>query len=238
MAVARAERAERHALIELDVVADDRRLADDDAGAVVDEEIFADLRAGVDVNAGRTVGILAHDARDERNLALVELVRYAVDEDRVQAGVGEDDLLLAAGGGVAVEVCGHVLHEHGLDLRQAAQEAVAHGARALAQLRLVLDRVGKRQMHLLAEVGVDLAEQELRKRLGRDVRHRAAREICREEHLLQVLNDLDDDLAVWHAQLLAVHGYLGRLVAVGDLCRDGVQQTFLRHGWDTPSSFT
>ena len=39
--------AERHALIDLDVVADDRRLADDDAGAVVDEEIFADLRAGV-----------------------------------------------------------------------------------------------------------------------------------------------------------------------------------------------
>lgn len=104
------------------------RLADDDAGAVVDEEIFADLRAGVDVNAGRAVGVLAHDARDERNFALVELVRHAVDEDRVQAGVGEDDLLLAAGGGVAVEVCGHVLHEHGLDLRQAAQEPGSHTA--------------------------------------------------------------------------------------------------------------
>ena len=51
--VARTERAERHALIELDVVADDRRLADDDAGAVVDEEVFADLGAGVDVDTGR-----------------------------------------------------------------------------------------------------------------------------------------------------------------------------------------
>ena len=149
-------------------------------------------------------------------------MRYAVDEDRVQAGVGEDDLLLAAGGGSPSSW----LHEHGLDLRQAAQEAVAHGARALAQLRLVLDRVGKRQVHLLAQVGVDLAEQELRKRLGRDVRHRAAREIRREEHLLQVLDDLDDDLAVGHAQLLAVHGHFGRFVAVGDLCRHGVQQTF------------
>ena len=236
--MARAERAERHALIELDVIADDRCLADDDAGAVVDEEILADLRTGVDVDTCRAVGVLAHDARDERDLALIELVRHAVDEDRVQAGVGEDDFLLAAGGGIAVEVCGHVLHEHGLDLRQTAQEPVAHGARARAQLGLVLDRVGKRQVHLLAEVGVDLAEQELRKRLGRDVRHRAAREICREEHLLQILNDLDDDLAVGHAQLLAVHGYLGRLVAVGDLRRDGVQQTFLRHDGDTPSSFT
>ena len=44
------ERAERRALIELDVVADDRRLADDDARTVVDEEVFADLRAGVDVD--------------------------------------------------------------------------------------------------------------------------------------------------------------------------------------------
>ena len=49
---------------------------------------------------------------------------------------------------------------------------------------------------------------------------------------------VDDDLAVGHAQLLAVHGYLGRLVAVGDLRRDGVQQTFLRHDGDTPFSFT
>ena len=85
------------------------------------------------------MGVLAHDARDERNLALVELVRHAVDEDRVQAGVGEDDLLLAAGGGVALEVCRHVLHEDGLDLRQAAQEPVADGVRALAQLALVRD---------------------------------------------------------------------------------------------------
>ena len=35
-------------LIELDVVADDRRLADDDARTVVDEEVFADLRAGTE----------------------------------------------------------------------------------------------------------------------------------------------------------------------------------------------
>ena len=238
VAVARAERAERHALIELDVVADDRRLADDDAGAVVDEEVFADLGAGVDVDAGRAVGIFAHDARDERHAALIQLVRDAVDEDGIQTGVGEDDLLLAAGGGVAVEVCGHVLHEDGLDLRQAAQEAVADGVCALAQLALVRDRVGKGQMHLLAQVGVDLAEQELRKRLSRDVRHRAAREIRREEHLLQILNDLDDDLAVGHAQVLAVHGHLGGLVAVGDLCGNGVQQTFLCHDGQSPFRFS
>ena len=48
----RRKRAERCALIELDIVADDRRLADDDARAVVDEEVFSDLRTGVDVDTG------------------------------------------------------------------------------------------------------------------------------------------------------------------------------------------
>ena len=59
----RGERAERHTLIELDVVADVRRLADDDAGAVVNEEVRADLRAGVDVDAGVAVGCLLYTSR-------------------------------------------------------------------------------------------------------------------------------------------------------------------------------
>ena len=36
-------------------------LADDDAGAVVDEEVSADLRPGVDVDAGAAVGVFRHD---------------------------------------------------------------------------------------------------------------------------------------------------------------------------------
>ena len=39
-------------MIEFDVIADNRRLTNDDAGAMVDEEIFPYLRARVDVNAG------------------------------------------------------------------------------------------------------------------------------------------------------------------------------------------
>ena len=51
-----AERPERHALIELDAVADLARLADHDARAVVDEEVLADLRAGMDVDPGARIG--------------------------------------------------------------------------------------------------------------------------------------------------------------------------------------
>ena len=48
--------AERDALVERDVVADLRRLADHDAVAVVDEEPVADLRGRVDLDAGERAG--------------------------------------------------------------------------------------------------------------------------------------------------------------------------------------
>jgi len=61
IAIGHAERAERDALIELHVVADEARLADDDAGAMVDEEALADARARVDVDAGARVRLLGDD---------------------------------------------------------------------------------------------------------------------------------------------------------------------------------
>ena len=42
--------AQCHALVEMTIVADLRRLADDDAHAVIDEQPFADLGAGVDLD--------------------------------------------------------------------------------------------------------------------------------------------------------------------------------------------
>src|SRR5262249_17367343 len=62
-----AERAEGHALIDLDVIADAGGLTDDDAGAVVDEEGLADGRAGVDVDARYRVRVLGHDPRQHRD---------------------------------------------------------------------------------------------------------------------------------------------------------------------------
>ena len=43
--------AERHALQDRDVVLDHRRLADDQAGRVIEEDALADARGGVDVDA-------------------------------------------------------------------------------------------------------------------------------------------------------------------------------------------
>ena len=52
----RAGAAEGDALVEVAVVADLRRFADDDAHAVIDEETLADRGAGVDLNAGEIAG--------------------------------------------------------------------------------------------------------------------------------------------------------------------------------------
>ena len=73
-----AERAERHALVELHVVANDRGLADDYAGAMVDVEAAPDGGARVDVDAGQGVGVLGDDARDERHALQVQRVGDAL----------------------------------------------------------------------------------------------------------------------------------------------------------------
>ena len=96
-------------MIELDVVADDRRLTDDDACTVVDEEVFADLRTGVDVDTGLGVRVLGHHARDHRDLVLIQLVRDAVDEDGKHAGIREQHFLLAVSRRIALKVRRQVL---------------------------------------------------------------------------------------------------------------------------------
>ena len=97
-----AEGAEGHALVELHVLADVARLADDDAGAVIDEEIAADRGAGVNVDAGAAMSPLAHHAGNERDADLVQQVSEAIDGDRFETGVAKNDFRRRFAGGVAV----------------------------------------------------------------------------------------------------------------------------------------
>ena len=56
---------EGNALIEGDVIANDTRLANDDASAVVDGEIFANLGTRMDVDTRFGMGLLSDDAGDD-----------------------------------------------------------------------------------------------------------------------------------------------------------------------------
>ena len=88
-----AERPEGHALVELDVVADHRRLADDHAGAVVDAEALADGRARMDVDAGARVGDLGQQPGQDGDALGVELVRDPVDRGGEEARIRGDHLV-------------------------------------------------------------------------------------------------------------------------------------------------
>ena len=106
-----ARAAERHALIQQTVVADLGRLADDDAGAVVDDEAAADRRAGVNFDAGPELRPLGHGAGDEKAAMAVKPVRDAVIDRCVQAVIQQDDLNGRPRGGVVLFVCADILQK-------------------------------------------------------------------------------------------------------------------------------
>src|SRR5579883_1933106 len=84
------ERAERDALINFHVIADDGCAADDDARAVIYEEWRADARRRMYVNACALVRVFGHRARDERHVQFINFVREAIDRYRVMTGIAED----------------------------------------------------------------------------------------------------------------------------------------------------
>ena len=63
--------AERHALVERDIVTDNRGFADHDTAAVVDEQAMPDLGAGVDFDAGFPSCALREQARIEKVSVLI-----------------------------------------------------------------------------------------------------------------------------------------------------------------------
>ena len=66
--------------------------AEDDAHAVVDEQALADLRAGVDLDAGLMPAPLADPSGKEEVLVLEQPVGNAVIHQNVKARVKQDDL--------------------------------------------------------------------------------------------------------------------------------------------------
>ena len=95
LALVFAGAAQRHALIQQAVVADDGGFADDHAHAVVDEQTFSDLCAGVDLDACLVSGTLGDDACDGEPFVLVEPVGTAVAAHRFQTGVRQQNLQTA-----------------------------------------------------------------------------------------------------------------------------------------------
>ena len=88
-------------LIQFDPATDGAGLADDDAGAVVDEERRTDRRSGMDVDAGPAVGQLRHHPGDDGHLQDVQAVGDAIDDDRPEGGIAQNDFIRADRRGVS-----------------------------------------------------------------------------------------------------------------------------------------
>ena len=129
--LARRERLRHQAypLVHLHVAADDGGLADNGAGAVVHEEMRADLRAWMEIHAGAGMGPLGHDSGDEGDFLEIELMRQPLDGDGFNARISDDHFLFAEGSRVAVVGRLRVGLEQVADARQAGQEFDGQGVR-------------------------------------------------------------------------------------------------------------
>ena len=112
-------------LIDLHMVADDGGLTHNDAGAMVDEEVFADGGAGMDVDTGDGMGVLRHDPRQHRNAQIVQNVGQPVNGDGEQTRIAENDLIHAVGCRVAGIKGLHIGLGYGTDLGDIPEEGQA-----------------------------------------------------------------------------------------------------------------
>ena len=100
-----ARAAERNALGEVAVVADDGGLADHDAHAVVDEQALADRSRRVNLDARPQAIEVGDQPGQERDARLMQRVRQAVQLPSLETGVGQDDRNRAMCRRVAVKRC-------------------------------------------------------------------------------------------------------------------------------------
>ncbi|MDT4845608.1 hypothetical protein FQZ97_796010 [compost metagenome] len=120
LALVPAGAAEGHALVEGDVVADLRGLADDDAHAMVDEEAPADLRPRMDLDAGEPAPEVGHQARQPLPAGHPQGMSHAVQPDGMEARITGEHLEGIARSRVTVEYALNVFShafEHHLSLR-------------------------------------------------------------------------------------------------------------------------
>ena len=114
--------AERYALVKADVIADDGCLAHNNASPVVDTEIFADLRAGMDVDARAGMRHFRNDAWEDRYAKLEECMSRPLVEHGVYGGITEDDFTDTFGRRVAIEDGFDIGRKQVFDMRKLVYE--------------------------------------------------------------------------------------------------------------------
>ena len=229
-------RAEGDAVIELHVVSDHAGFADHGAGAVIDEKVRTNFRAGVNVHPGAAVRPFGHDAGDKRDFAEVQFVREALHGDGLDERVGDDDFVLAQRGGITVERGLGV----GLQERADAREILQKIERELVGVRAVLGarQVGGRGVgEALADFFIEAAEDGIHESGGLDADfgklHGAVVEKSGEQQPQQIDGDAGDGALgreIFPVEMIdASHGGVGSQQLIGEL---GDGDVHARSIWD------
>ena len=94
--------AQRHTVINRAVITNFGGLAKDDAHTVVDEQLAANLRAGVNLNAGQVPRQLADQPRQKKALMIIQKMCNLMRYQHMKAGVQDNNLRHIACGGVLI----------------------------------------------------------------------------------------------------------------------------------------
>ena len=193
-----AQRAERYALINLHIIADDAGFPHDNARSVVNEKAFPNFRAGIDVYARAAVRVFGHHAGDDGHPAFKEEMRHAVDVYCLYAGIRDGDLLRRAGGGVSVVrrlyVKPHLAADFGNFLYERAAR-LFRKHKAVARLHaFILHHVDERLFDFPREHGDDAVHGLPRHKAQGGAVHRLRAVGAREKKPLYVRKYVDDVL--------------------------------------------
>lgn len=88
-------------MVEPHAIPNDRRLADDDTGSMIDEEALPDPSAGMNVNSGLRLRDRRYDARDEPRAQEMQPVSKSVMNDGNDAAITNENFIDDAGSGIA-----------------------------------------------------------------------------------------------------------------------------------------
>src|SRR6516162_3188880 len=139
--------AERDAMENGDVVLDDRGLAADKAGSVVEEDAAADPGGRIDVGLEHRGGAALQVVGEILAALQVEPVRKAMRLQRMKALEVEKRIDEARGRGIAVVDCNEIGSEHVAKIWNLAQRLVIGLADQVARQRRMVEAVGQTMHH-------------------------------------------------------------------------------------------
>ncbi len=146
--------AEGDSLVDPYVVADNRGLADHDAGTVIDEKARSDAGAGMDIDPSSGMRDFGNQASHQPGVQPMQDMSEPVMDNRCHAGIADQDLREIPGRGIADEGGAQIVDEKPTDGRQLGRKTAGQIDRVVTMesgQQLVADKQGS-AMNLLAEL--------------------------------------------------------------------------------------